>query len=294
MPARPAPPPAPADAGPPPARGAIDRARLVQRVAAAGCPGPLRVVARTDSTQARARLAAAAGVPEGWTLVAEVQTRGRGRSGRGWWAPPRSAVLASMLWRPGLAPDRLRGLSLAAGVAVADALQAQGVADVSLRWPNDCLAGGRKLAGVLIEVVPAGPPPAPPAVVVGIGCNHAVAEWEWPEELAGLATSCVDHGAGPDRTALAGALLGGLWRGYRRWLAEGASWVADAWWRLDRSRGTEVTAEGRDGPVRGVVLGLAPGGGLRLGTARGERVVEAGEVRRVRPMGTPPPPGSGG
>jgi len=269
-------------------RAPLDRARLARRLLEAGCSGPVRVVTRTDSTQARARTAALGGAPAGWTILAEEQTRGRGRSGRGWWAPPRSAILGSMVLRPELPPERLRGLSLVAGVAVAEAVRAAGVADVWLKWPNDCLAGGRKLAGVLAEVVPGGPSRMLPAVLVGVGCNVRIAPSEWPEELTDGATSCWAEGAPVERSELAAAILAGVWAGYQRWRREGLGWVIDAWLRLDRHRGTLVEARGPDGPIRGLVTGLSDEGSLCLLTDSGPRVVEAGEVLGLRAPGGSP------
>ncbi|HUY97689.1 MAG TPA: biotin--[acetyl-CoA-carboxylase] ligase [Verrucomicrobiae bacterium] len=268
-----------------PARGRVplDRDRVGRALAAAGCPGPVRVVARTDSTQQRARLAAAGGVEEGWAILAEEQVSGRGRSGRGWWAPPRSAVLASMLWRPDRPPHRFPELSLVAGVAVAAALRDVGVLGVTLKWPNDCLLGGRKLAGILLEVVPGGPAPVPSALVVGVGCNVDTRAGEWPPELAGIATSCARPGARLDRTALAAAILCRLWLGYRRWLRDGSGWARAAWHDLDPSPGRRVVVQSPKGPVEGVILGLDPGGRLRLLTDRGERVLAVGEVHTLRP-----------
>ncbi len=267
----------------------LDRGRIARRLAAEGCPGPVRVVARTDTTQARARTAALAGAPAGWSILAEEQTEGRGRTGRSWWAPPRTAILASMVLRPQGPTEGLPGLSLAMGVAVAQALQAAGLTGVSLKWPNDVLVGDRKLAGILVEAVAAPAAPAQRALILGVGCNVAIAAPDLPAPIRQTATSCLAEGLAVDRSELAGAILAGCWRAQARWSREGMGWAVAAWRRLDRTRGQLVEAVGADGPIRGRVEGITAAGCLRLRTAAGPVTVDAGEVRRLRVTGSQGP-----
>ena len=128
---------------------------------------------RTDSTNERARALAAAGAPHGALVTAAEQTAGRGRQGRGWSTPPGSAIALSLVIRD---PDPL--LSLRAGLAVADLAGA----GARVKWPNDVLLDGRKVAGVLVE----GRPQAGWAVL-GIGVNAALDLELLPEELRGVA-----------------------------------------------------------------------------------------------------------
>ncbi len=125
----------------------------------------------TDSTNARARELAAAGAPHGTVVTAAEQSAGRGRQGRTWVAPAGRALLCSVLLRD---PPRL--LPLAAGVAVAEVVGEQ----ASVKWPNDVLLGGRKVAGILVEWRP-----QQSWAVVGIGLNVAVEEF--PAELRSTA-----------------------------------------------------------------------------------------------------------
>jgi BirA family transcriptional regulator, biotin operon repressor / biotin---[acetyl-CoA-carboxylase] ligase len=125
--------------------------------------------------RATTRIATRAAAPDGLVLVAEEQTAGRGRMGRTWVAPPHAALTFSMLLRPSWIPTgKLGWLSLLAGVSVAAALRGVAGVDASLKWPNDVLAGGRKLAGILAEV-------SGEAVVIGIGLNVSTT----PDELPG-------------------------------------------------------------------------------------------------------------
>jgi BirA family biotin operon repressor/biotin-[acetyl-CoA-carboxylase] ligase len=145
---------------------------LPQRSRVKHFPFTVRQLGRTASTQDVVRRAAAAGAPDGYCVVAAEQTAGRGRQGRSWEAPPGAALLTSVLVRT--TTDAARGLPLATGLAVADALAASCALEVQLKWPNDVLAGGRKLAGLLVEVaVPATAGSVP--VVVGLGLNRTVA-----------------------------------------------------------------------------------------------------------------------
>jgi BirA family biotin operon repressor/biotin-[acetyl-CoA-carboxylase] ligase len=124
------------------------------------------VLASCDSTNAVLLSRAEAGAPSGTVIIAEEQTAGRGRRGRQWFASPGDSLTFSLLWRfaPNTAPA---GLSLAVGVGVANALLRVGAGNTALKWPNDILRDGRKLGGILVELVPG----APHAAVIGIGIN---------------------------------------------------------------------------------------------------------------------------
>ena len=111
----------------------------------------VRVLAEVDSTNRVVRHEADAGVAEGLVVIAEHQTAGRGRLGRTWEAPASSAVLASILLRPGLAPSDLHLVTAAVALAARAACSSIGGVAVDLKWPNDLLAGEAKLAGILAE-----------------------------------------------------------------------------------------------------------------------------------------------
>jgi len=134
-----------------------------------------------DSTNRYLLECAAAGAPEGVVAVADEQTAGRGRLGRTWVAPPRSALLVSALLRPALPAERTHLVTLAAGLAALDAVDALASVGAGLKWPNDVVVDDRKLAGILAEADGAG------AVVVGMGCN--VRPDVLPAELHDIATA---------------------------------------------------------------------------------------------------------
>lgn len=180
------------------------------------------VVDECASTNAELLRRAEAGAPSGSVLAARRQTAGRGRLGRSWFAEPGASLTFSLLWRfpPGTLP---LGLSLAVGVALAEALAELGVEDVRLKWPNDLQRGGRKLAGVLVELVPG----APHAAVIGIGVNRRLPA-SLPDDVRATAAG-LDIEVSPDEllarllTALHGVLgefaAGGFVALRDRWLA---------------------------------------------------------------------------
>ena len=126
-------------------------------------------VERTGSTNADLRERAEQGSPEGIVLVADYQTRGRGRRDRKWESPPKASLLISLLLRPKCLPEELAWLTHMAGLAVADVCKETTGAEARLKWPNDVVVDDMKLAGVLAEAVPE-------AVILGIGLNVS-----WPD-----------------------------------------------------------------------------------------------------------------
>jgi BirA family transcriptional regulator, biotin operon repressor / biotin---[acetyl-CoA-carboxylase] ligase len=209
----------------------------------------------TDSTNERARELAEAGAPHGTLVTASVQTAGRGRQGRRWEAPTGSALLCSLLVRRF---DDL--LSLRAGLAVAD------VAGESARvkWPNDVLVDGRKVAGILVEGRP-----QDGWAVVGIGINVAVEVAALGPDLSGRAGTL-----GRPRSALEPTLvelLGAL----ERWLDVPAEEALTALRARDALLGQPVSWSGGSG----VGAGIDASGGLRVQRTGGEEeVLSAGEV----------------
>src|SRR5262245_14161583 len=174
----------------------LDAARL--NGALASRPGlwrEVRVVEETGSTNADLLAEARSGAAEGLVLAAEAQTAGRGRIGRRWISPPRRALTLSILVRPAVPAGLLGWLPLLAGVAVASALERTAGVDARLKWPNDVLAGGAKIAGILAERWGS-------AVVVGTGINVLQQRGELPVPTATSllaaqgARAAVAHAAG--------------------------------------------------------------------------------------------------
>ncbi len=172
----------------------------------------MTVVASTGSTNEDLAAAGRAGAPAGTVLAAEEQRHGRGRLDRSWHTVPGAALTFSVLLRPVAVPSAWRGwLPLLAGVAVAEAVADVTAVQASLKWPNDVLSGGGKLAGILAEQAGA-------AIVVGFGVNVSATAEELPTDRA---TSLVLQGAANvDRQSLLAAILREFERWYLPW-AEG-------------------------------------------------------------------------
>lgn len=210
-------------------------------------------------------------------VFAEWQRAGRGRRGRRWLAPPGSAVQVSCLKRfdAGYAP--LSGLSLAAGVAVADALADCGVAGIGLKWPNDLVVEGAKLGGILVELggVAAGACHA----VIGIGINVRLpaslraALGRAVVDLAGLAEGCP-----PARGRVAAALIARLVPALDLFADVGYAGFAGAWAARDALAGRRVRVSGGRVAFDGIAAGADRFGALRVQCADGVHSVDAAEV----------------
>lgn len=267
----------------------LDRPPLSQRALTRALVRPgslwssLTVVGRTGSTNADLAEAARAGAPEGTVLVTEYQSAGRGRQGRTWSAPPRSGLMFSVLLRPRVPVARLGWLPLLVGVAGATAVRRIAEVDVRLKWPNDLLAGERKLAGVLAERVDSG---GDAAIVVGMGLNVSLRREELPVPTA---TSLALEGAAcTDRDPLLRAVLREIERHYRDWTAADgdadAAGLRSAYLAASATVGREVRVElPGDRVLTGVATGVDASGCLLVRAGGEERAVSAGEVVHVRP-----------
>jgi len=201
---------------------------------------------------------------EGTVAVADVQTAGRGRLGRTWETPPRSAVLASVLLEP--PPDRpLPQLALVAGVAVADALEELTGLSVQIKWPNDVMLRRTKVAGILAEAREG-------AVVLGIGVNVNQTREQLPDRAGSLWTAT---GLEWDRDAVLDAVLDALGTRYEQWHEGGLDAVYDGLGARDFLRGRAISVDGTSGTAELIDRD----GRLRIAVGHGEHVViESGEV----------------
>lgn len=216
-------------------------------------------------------------------LLAEFQTAGRGRRGRAWLAPPGGAVCLSLSWTFREVPRDAGALSLAIGVCVLRALEAQGMQGVRLKWPNDVLFGGRKLGGILIELRAESAGPA--CAVVGIGLNVALGvELLGKIAATGLkATDLLSVSEVPiSRNALAAALIEACIRGLLEFEQQGLRPFVEEWRHADALRGREVAVQAADETVRGLARGIDLGGALLVETPQGLKKFYSGEVT-VRP-----------
>ena len=233
---------------------------------------------RVDSTQSTIFDLAAQGATDRTVVIADYQAAGRGRRGRAWDAPPGSSLLTSILVRPRGEPDRWGGYSLVSALAVADALSRVASLGARLKWPNDVLVGGRKVAGILLESrMPAAGAPSPAGaggvIAVGIGIN--LAQPSFPAGLAARATSVfLETARVVDRDVVLTALLEAF-DGWRTQLeAEGLAPIRRRWLALADTIGRRVSVDG----ITGVAVDLDVDGALVLQDGERRHRVVAGEV----------------
>jgi BirA family biotin operon repressor/biotin-[acetyl-CoA-carboxylase] ligase len=243
----------------------------------------VEILPETPSTNAVLGQRAREGAAEGLVIATEHQTSGRGRLGRTWETPPRSALTFSVLLRPPaehVPAERWPWLPLLTGLAVATALREEGYA-ARVKWPNDVLImgadGERKVCGILVERIET---PEGPAAVVGIGLNTSLT----PEELpVPTATSlAIEAGEPVDRTAVLLRVLRSLLGHYADWVAD-ADRLRPAYAEVSATLGRQVRAElpGGDALV-GTAQAVDATGRLVIATPQGERVVGAGDVVHLR------------
>ena len=268
----------------------LDAARL--NGALAPWPGlwrEVRVVEETGSTNADLLAEAQAGAREGLVLVAEEQTAGRGRMGRRWISPPRRALTFSVLLRPAVPAGLLGWVPLLAGVAVASALEYTAGVDARLKWPNDVLVDGAKIAGILAERWGS-------AVVVGTGINVLQQRGELPVPTATSLLMAQEVGPVDDadtRERLLTAVLDEFARWYRAWLDQPRPGDADGcglreeYLRRSGTVGAAVTVMLPGGQnLTGTAAGIDAAGRLEIRTPAGLVQVSAGDVVHLR--GTDP------
>jgi len=233
--------------------------------------------AETGSTNAVAEELARGGAAEGTVVIADAQTRGRGRLGRSWSSPPNLNLYLSLLLRPAIAAEDAPKLALVAGLATAETVQ-RWCPRVQLKWPNDVLIDGRKIAGLLAEMGMVDDRLG--HVVMGIGVNLNIALADFPEELRDKAGSlAVATGGSVDRVVFTDHLLTCLETRYEQFLHEGFAAIRPPWNALSNLIGKRVCIEETNRRYEGEVLGLADDGTLRLRDAAGREVhVVAGDV----------------
>ncbi len=217
------------------------------------------------------------GAASGSVLAVEWQTAGRGRLGRTWHSGLGDALTFSLLWRFESGLAALSGLSLTVGVAMMRALEELGIPGAGLKWPNDVLLNGGKLAGILLEAQ--GDMLGPSAVVIGIGLNLNVPE-EMRERIDQKVSDLSSSGmAVPERNQVLAVSLKHLAAVLQEFSAGGFARLRAEWERHHVFRQLPVKMLLPDGShIAGMVLGVTEEGALRLATAQGEQVFNAGEV----------------
>ncbi len=216
----------------------------------------------------------------GRVCISEFQTQGRGRRGRAWVSPYAQNAYLSIGWSFDGGVAAIEGLSLAVGVAIVNALQKQGVDGVALKWPNDVLYRGKKLAGILIEMV--GDPSGYCQVVIGVGVNVAmtklagdVIDQPWTDLRRVMDAN---HLPPISRNHLVAALIVELGELLLNYQQVGFGYYRQSWEELNAYANEPVVLHNGKQVLKGVMLGVTTVGALRLQTENGEEVFHGGEL----------------
>ena len=253
----------------------LDRERITEHLPA-GCRENLKaltVLDQVDSTNSW--LARSPGEPA--VCLAEFQSAGRGRRGRGWVSPFGANLYMSLAWRFEEWPPGFTALGMVTAIAAVRALRGLGLPDVSIKWPNDLMAGGKKLGGVLVDIE--GEPPLATRAVIGIGINvrmPAAAAGEIDQPWMDLAT--LTDNAPPERNRLAAGLIGELMAALKEFAERGFAGFSADWQALDLVAGRAVALHSHDHTVTGVAAGVDEQGALLLKTPQGVKRFVSGDV----------------
>lgn len=223
------------------------------------------------STNDEAARRARDGAPDGTVVVADQQTAGRGRLDRSWLAEPGTSLLASWIVRPAIPRDDYPLLTLATAAATAEAIERETGVPITVKWPNDLLAGGRKIAGILAEAV------GDDAAVIGLGLN--VRQGEFPDEIAATATSLLRERSRPvGRARLLGAILAAFAP-----FSSAPRAALEAYRARCVTVGQDVRVERPNGePLTGRALRVADDGSLIVDAGGVETTIAAGDIVHLR------------
>lgn len=258
----------------------------------------ITVLPTVDSTNSW--LSAHPGEPA--VCLAEFQSAGRGRRGRGWVSPFGANLYLSLAWRFDEWPPGFTALGMVTAIATVRALKGLGIEDVGIKWPNDLVAAGRKLGGVLIDIQ--GEPPGATRAVIGVGLNvrmpeaaaegidqpwmdlttlsmgskHSFERGRMDASPGPLAEQDAQRSGPPERNALAAALIGSLMAALEEFANAGFAAFSGDWQTLDLVAGRAVALHSHEHTVTGVAAGVDEQGALLLRTAQGVKRFVSGDV----------------
>lgn len=222
----------------------------------------------TDSTNQEAKRNFE--MPDGTVFVSEVQNGGKGRLGRGWSSPAGVGIWMSILLKPDIPPGKVSAITLAAGLAVAEAIPGSGI-----KWPNDVVIGGKKICGILTEM--SAEMERVNYVVTGIGVNVNIEEF--PADISEKATSLlIETGERHSRADLAERILENFEAVYKRFLEKGFSGISREYKRYCVTLNKEVNIIDSNESVRAYAVDIDDDGGLIVEINGKKKVVTAGEV----------------
>jgi BirA family biotin operon repressor/biotin-[acetyl-CoA-carboxylase] ligase len=215
----------------------------------------------TDSTNTRAKDLAIKGAPEGTLIVSEKQTKGRGRKGRNWFSPSRGGIYTSLILRPRIPPNEAPKMTLLTAVAVAETLHSLTQLKANIKWPNDILINGKKIAGILTEI--STEMDAIDYIVVGLGMN--VNTHNFPDDIHEKATSIfIETGKPFPRVKLIREYIQWHEKYYEIFIKTGFEPILKRWKELSNILGRKIIVEMIDRKYIGEVQDIDGDGTLIL------------------------------
>jgi BirA family biotin operon repressor/biotin-[acetyl-CoA-carboxylase] ligase len=234
------------------------------------------------STNSKAYELASQGVKEGEVVIAESQTKGKGRLGRNWFSPPYLNLYLSAILRPKIPPPQAPLITLMAAVATAEAIEKFSGLQPLIKWPNDILLNGRKMAGLLNEIK--SETDRIHFVILGIGVNLNIAGKMFPKEIRAIATSLKEEmGQGVSRKIFLASFLQELEKWYTVFIKQGEAIILKSWRERAQIKGRQVRMVSFGETITGRAIDVDSDGALIIETRRGERKrVVAGDVEYRR------------
>jgi len=244
--------------------------------------GNVHAFEKLESTNTTAMKLASDGAPEGTLVVSDAQSAGRGRLGRRWASPPGKNIYASVILRPEFPPSKAPLVTLAASVALCRAINSYAGLEARIKWPNDILADGRKLAGILTEM--SSEPDRVRHVVIGMGVNVNSRPGDLPRDVAGTATSIIKlTGRETSRAGLLQQILGELEAVYDRLVADGADGILEDWRKLSDTIGSKVRVVTQEAEFTGRAIDIDASGALVIERTDGKSIsLTSGDVVHLR------------
>lgn len=256
----------------------LDQDRIFAGLKDASLIGSVKVLPSINSTNHYLQQLAQEGEPGGSVVFAEFQSEGRGRRGRHWASPFAKNLYFSLLWRYSDTQCGVGGVSLAIGIAVVNALEAMGIRGVGLKWPNDLLHHGRKVAGILLEM--SGDPSGDGYVVIGVGINVDMKGVSDTEQITQpwIDLVTLNGGCALSRNTLAISLLQSINSMLFQYQTSGLSQLIPRWNALDVMFGREVVLHGVNESRCGIAQGIDDSGALLLRNNGNVFRIHSGEV----------------
>ncbi|MNI29940.1 Bifunctional ligase/repressor BirA [compost metagenome] len=239
----------------------------------------IKLLEVTETTQEEARILAENGAVSGTLVIAEEQTRARGRQGKPWFSPARKGVWMSMVLRPDCPLSFAPQLTLLTAVALCRAIRKISGVETGIKWPNDLLVADRKISGILIESV--GEDGLIKYCIIGIGIDVNLEAADIPDELSNIVTSLkIESGREIDRGELIGAVMNEMEQLYSVYETEGFAPIGHLWEALSVTIGRRIVVRTPQGEKSGVATALDASGALTLLDDRGQlSTIYSGEIQ---------------